>query len=100
MRTLKRLWKTFYEFISEDFPDLVVDMWVWIVGETWVEFGLRVTFLCFLIFVLRSLWQKLSDISDRSPLATVAGLAALLVLIISALGAYFAGFWRAPSWLP
>lgn len=102
MGEFRGLFWTFWNWLTRDTPELFVSMWIGLMGETWVRFGLRVTFVCFAGFLIYSLWTRLSDIGDRNPLVTIGGSAVLMVLVAAGFGAYYAGMWRelAPRWTP
>lgn len=102
MGEFRGLFKTFWNWLTRDTPELIAELFYWLVGDTWIQFGIRLTFLCFAAFLTRSLWVRLADVGDRSPLATIAGVAVLIFAAVAALGAYYAGMWReiAPAWIP
>jgi len=102
MRELRSFFKTAWGWISEDTPALFVALYGWLLGVTWLQFGLRVTFVCFSIFIIRSLWTRMSDAGDKNPLVTIGMLAVLMIALLAGLGAYYAGLWReiAPRWMP
>lgn len=102
MPELRGLFKTFWGWLTRDTPELLASLVTWLAGDTWFEFGIRISLVCFVAFLMHSLWTRLADLGDRNPLVTIGGFAVLMVLGISALGAYYAGIWRevAPSWIP
>lgn len=101
MHELRGFFRSIWGLLVHDTPALIVGVFHWILGDTWFQFGIRFSIVCFAFFIIRSLWARLADIGDSNPLATIGAFALIAVLVLAGLGAYYAGLWRevAPTWI-
>ncbi len=99
-RFLIRTAEGFWEWLIVDLPAMIIALLGWVLGRTWIEFGLRLTIVGMLVYLVRALWTRLSDADDSSPLTTIGMFALLGFVAILAVTAYTSGLWRElrPAW--
>lgn len=86
--------KDFWNWLVEDIPALLVALYTWILGRTWIEFGLRLSLAGMFCFLVHSLWLRAADSGDRNPLITLGILAAIMIVVMLSVAAYTSGLWR------
>lgn len=94
--------ETIWEATFADLPRMFMELAAWLVGETWTQFGLRLTFVVALSYLIRSLWVRLGDSHDGNALGTVGLFAAVMILLLIGVVSFSSGLWREirPSWIP